>query len=266
MVWENSIKTISILGSGWLGLPLAESFINKGFVVKASTRSAEKITQLSALKAEAFIVDVDNISNSIQAFLNSSILIINITSKNIPGFKQLLAEIEKSAIEKVLFISSTSVYDNLNQTIDESMGLESEHKPLSQIEALFRASPKIETTILRFAGLIGYNRHPGRFFASGKVIKDPDGYVNLIHRDDCIAIITQLIEDDIWGEAFNCCADTHPKKRDYYPKAAKSIGMTTPKFANPGSTAFKIISNQKIKHRLNYHFLHADLMDMDYLS
>jgi len=44
-------------------------------------------------------------------------LIINITSKNIPGFKQLITEIEKSEIEKVLFVSSTSVYDNLNQTI-----------------------------------------------------------------------------------------------------------------------------------------------------
>lgn len=102
------------------------------------------------------------------------------------------------------------------------MGLESEHKQISQIEAFFRSSPKIETTILRVASLIGYSRHPSRFFASGKVIKDPDGYVNLIHRDDCIAIITQLIDDDIWGEAFNCCTDTHSKKRDHHPKAEKS--------------------------------------------
>ncbi len=192
-------------------------------------------------------------------------MIINIPSKNITGFKALVNEIEKSAIEKVLFVSSTSVYDNLNQTIDESMGLESEDKPLSKIEALFRTSSKFKTTIVRFAGLIGYGRHPGRFFASGKIVKDPDGYVNLIHRDDCIAIIDQLVEQKIWGEVFNCCADSHPSKREFYTAAAQSIDMDIPQFANPGCSSFKIISNEKIKQYLNYRFLHADLMDMAYL-
>jgi nucleoside-diphosphate-sugar epimerase len=260
-----TIKTISILGSGWLGLSLVEEVINKGFDVKASTKSVGKILHLSALKAAPFMVDIDDIANNIQSFLKSKILIINIPSKNINGFKALLAEIEKSEIEKVLFVSSTSVYDDLNQTIDESMGCESENKPLSQIEALFRTSPKIETTIVRFGGLIGYSRHPGRFFASGKVVKEPDSFVNLIHRDDCIAIITQLIEQDIWGEAFNCCADTHPKKRDYYTKAAESIAVDIPQFSALDLTTFKIISNKKIKQRLNYTFLHADLMNMAYL-
>lgn len=246
-------------------MPLVESFIDKGFDVKASTTSVGKIAGLSALKAEPFIVDIGDLSNTIQDFLKSKLLIINIPSKNINGFKALLAEIEQSDIEKVLFVSSTSVYDNLNKTIDESMGVESENKPLSQIEALFRASPKIETTIVRFAGLIGYSRHPGRFFASGKVIKDPDAFVNMIHRDDCIAIITQLIEQSIWGDAFNCCADTHPKKRDYYTKAAESIAVDIPQFAASELTGYKIISNKKIKQRLNYRFLHADLMDMVYL-
>ncbi len=192
-------------------------------------------------------------------------MIINIPSKNINGFQTLIAEIEKSEIEKVLFVSSTSAYDNLNQPIDETMGCESENKPLSQIEALFRSSTKFDTTIVRFAGLIGYSRHPGRFFSSGKVIKDPENYVNLIHRDDCIAIINQLIEENIWGEVFNCCANTHPTKREYYSAAAKAIGMDIPQFASPGSSTYKIISNEKIKQNLNYHFLHADLLDMNYL-
>ena len=258
------IKTISILGSGWLGLPLVEDLVSKGYVVKASTTSAKKISQLSTLKAQPFIVDIDNIPSDIQSFLESKVLIINIPSKNIKGFKALLSMIEKSEIEKVLFVGSTSVYENMNQTIVESSGSESTSKPLFKIETLFRRSSKVATTIIRFAGLIGYSRHPGRFFASGKVIKDPDSFVNLIHRDDCIAIITQIIEQEIWGEDFNCCADTHPTKREYYTKMAKSIGTDIPTFENPDSTSFKIISNKKLKERLNYTFLHADLMDIDY--
>ena len=258
------IKTISILGSGWLGAPLIENLISRGYVVKASTTSLSKTSQLSTLKAQPFIVDIDNIPSDIQSFLESKILIINIPSKNIKGFKALLDAIEKSEIEKVLFVGSTSVYENINQTIFESSGSETTSKPLFKIETLFRSSSKVATTIIRFAGLIGYSRHPGRFFASGKVIKDPDSFVNLIHRDDCIAIITQIIEQEIWGEDFNCCADTHPTKREYYTKTAKSIGTDIPTFENPDSTSFKIISNKKLKERLHYTFLHADLMDIDY--
>ncbi|MFW5443646.1 MAG: NAD(P)H-binding protein [Methylococcaceae bacterium] len=254
-------NNISILGSGWLGLPLIESFLNNGYSVKASTTSVNKVAQLAALKAEPFVVDIDNITANIQTFLQSEVLIINIPSKNISGFKTLVDHIEKSVVKKVLFVGSTSIYDNINTTIDESSGDEITNKPLYQIENLFKDNDKVATTIVRFAGLIGYGRHPGRFFANGKVIKDPDSLVNLIHRDDCIAIITQIIAKQIWNEDFNCCADTHPSKREYYAKAVKSLGGGMPEFATQSSAAFKIISNKKVKQYLNYTFLHADLME-----
>ena len=86
--------------------------------------------------------------------------------------------------------------------------------------------------------------------------------MNLIHRDDCIGIISQIVEQEVWGEVFNCCADTHPTKREFYTQAAKSIGYPLPKFEDSGSVSFKIISNQKVKHHLNYKFLHDDLMNI----
>jgi NAD dependent epimerase/dehydratase family enzyme len=107
--------------------------------------------------------------------------------------------------------------------------------------------------------LIGYNRNPGEFFTKGKLVHNPDSYVNLIHRDDCIGIISQIVEQEVWGEVFNCCADTHPTKREFYTQAAKSTGVPPPEFVNSDSDSFKIISNQKVKQVLNYEFLHADL-------
>lgn len=259
------IKKISILGSGWLGLPLIETLINLDFDVKASTTSKDKLSELAALNADPFIVDIDNISSNFHDFLKSEILVINIPSKNIEGFKSLVYAVEESEVEKVLFVSSTSVYENHNKVIDESSGCETISKPLHIIETLFTSSNKFATTIVRFGGLIGYSRHPGRFFSSGKVVKDPNSFVNLIHCDDCIAILTKLIVKDIWNEPFNCCADTHPTKREYYTQAARSIAYQIPEFAVPASERFKIISNKKIKQYLNYEFLHADLMDFKYL-
>jgi nucleoside-diphosphate-sugar epimerase len=235
-----------------------------GNLVKASTTSESRFQELSSIKAEPFLVDIERLSSDLQTFLQANILIINIPSKNIEGFIKLLKEIEKSDIEKVLFVSSTSVYENKNKTISESDGEESTLSPLLTIENLFRSSNKIRTTIVRFGGLIGYSRNPGKFFSKGRIIRNPESNVNLIHRDDCIGIISQIVEQDVWGEVFNCCADTHPTKRNFYAQAAKSTGFPVPKFEDSSSISFKIISNKKVKQQLNYKFLYADLMNIKF--
>ena len=230
--------------------------------VKASTTSESRLPELSSIKVEPFIVDIERLSRNLQTFLQANILIINIPSKNIDGFIGLLKEIEKSEVEKLLFVSSTSVYENKNKTISESDGEESTLSPLLKIENLFRNSSKIKPTIVRFGGLIGHSRNPGKFFSKGRIVHNPDSYVNLIHRDDCIEIISQIVEQEVWGDVFNCCADTHPTKREFYTQAAKSIGFPVPSFDDSGYVSFKIISNQKVKHHLNYKFLHGDLMNI----
>lgn len=40
------MQKISVLGCGWLGLPLSKKLIESGFVVKGSTTSSEKLSQL----------------------------------------------------------------------------------------------------------------------------------------------------------------------------------------------------------------------------
>ncbi len=241
-------------------------FVMMGNSVKASTTSESRLSELKSINAEPFMIDIGELPGNIQTFLQANVLIINIPSRNIDGFSNLIKEIEKSEIERVIFISSTSVYENNNKTISESDGLESTLSPLLTIEDLFRNSAKIECTIVRFGGLIGYSRNPGKFFSSGRPIHNPEAAVNLIHRDDCIEIISRIVEQEIWGEVFNCCADTHPTKREFYTQAAESIGWPPPVFADTDSSLFKIISNQKVKRILNYEFIHSDLMKITYES
>ena len=236
----------------------------KGNLVKASTTSESRFPELSSIKVEPFIVDIERLPSNLQTFLDVNILIINIPSKNIDGFIGLLKEIENSEVEKLLFVSSTSVYENKNKTISESDGEESTISPLLTIENLFKNSSTMKTTIVRFGGLIGYSRNPGKFFSKGRIVHNPGSNVNLIHRDDCIEIISQIVEKEVWGEVFNCCADTHPTKREFYTNAAKSIGFPVPKFEDSGFTSFKIISNQKVKRILRYEFLHPDLMKIKF--
>ena len=101
---ESLLKTISILGSGWLGLPLAEHFIQQGYAVKASTRSIERSRDIEAIGAKFFVVDIDQPLAETSEFLDSDILLVNITSKNIEGFHRLINKLEKALVRKVIYV------------------------------------------------------------------------------------------------------------------------------------------------------------------
>ncbi len=253
---------ISLLGTGWLGLPLAKTLISQGYKVRGSTRTKERDTELRATNIIPCILDLKESNQDWHEFLDSNVLIVNIPSKEICGFEHLIARIQSSNIQKVIFISSTSVYSNINQVIYEDEKLENNGHPLRKIEQLFMNNTHFQTSVIRFGGLIGYSRHPGRFFKPNSVVKNPDAKVNLIHRDDCIKIIVRILELDLWGEEFNCCADSHPTKRDFYRQAALQCGIEVPNFEQNNDLRFKIISNQKVKKLLEYEFKYSDLMDI----
>lgn len=239
---------------------MSEQLLLLGMKVKASTTSPARLQEIAAIGAEPFNIDIGALGDNIHAFLQAELLIVNITSKSITDYQSLLREIEKSEVKKILFVSSTSVYKSNNDTVTESQGQESEDSLLFQIERLFHNCESIETTVIRFGGLIAYGRDPGNFFRNGKRVQNPDSPVNLIHRDDCIGIIQKIIQRDSWGETFNGCADTHPTKREFYTKAALRVGNPVPQFDGSGLSTFKLVSSQKIKDRLNYEFERADLM------
>ena len=196
---------ISILGCGWLGLPLAVNLIEKGFSVNGSTTSIEKVDQLKEAKINPYIISLngDGVSGNTGEFLEGSdILVIDIPPKISSGnftdkVKALLPHIEQSGISKVLFISSTSVYADDNSVVTENTPPQPETESAKQLvaaERLLTANPNFKTTILRFGGLVDDDRQPVRFLAGKENIANPEGPVNLIHRQDCIGIITAIIQ------------------------------------------------------------------------
>ncbi len=252
-------QKISILGCGWLGFSLAIYLKNKGYLVKGSTTSTAKLTSLNQQGIQPFLVDISNPNDTLQEFLSSEVLIIAITSKSISDFEQLIKNIELSEVQKVMLISSTSVYPFTNGKVTEEIS--TSNTPLAEIEQLFRSNTNFKSTIIRFGGLFGYDRKPGNF-VKNKIVEHPEGYINLIHRDDCIEIIEQIISKNLWNELFNACADHHPKRREFYSRASEIIGLPQPVFNEQSKNFYKIIESQKLISALNYEFIHADLMNI----
>jgi nucleoside-diphosphate-sugar epimerase len=265
-------NSISILGCGWLGLPLAASLVQQGYTVKGSVTQTEKLGLLAQKGITPFqvqITDTSITSNDLPAFLESEILIINIPPsrrEDVVFYHQaqmtlLLTEVLKSPIKKVLFISSTSVYPDLNQEVTELENIQPSKesgKALLAVEKMLRSNVHLMSTIVRFAGLVGYDRMPGRFLAGKKNVENGNAPINVIHQDDCIALITGIIRQQAWGEIFNACADIHPTRREFYTLAAAKAGLELPTFADTADPRFKIINSEKIKQRLNYSFKYPD--------
>lgn len=243
---------ISILGCGWLGLPLAQSLTDKLYNVKGSTTTQNKIALLQENKISAFLIKLENFDADLSLFLDSEILIVPVPSKNIAAFMALIAKIELSPIKKVIFISSTSVYINSQNPILENSALH--NSPLVEIENLFLENKNFKTTIIRFAGLFGYNRQPANFFAETRAIPNPEGPVNMIHRDDCISVIEKIIEAEAWGQIFNACADLHPSRREFYTNYAIASDKKVPNFDELSPFEKKLICNEKLKKTLNFEF------------
>lgn len=238
------------MGSGWLGLPLAEKLLQASFSVNVSTTSEEKLNQLKSKGLNAYKIDIDNLQDS--AFFQCEILIINITSKNISGFEKLLSLIKQNSIQKIIFTSSTSVYPMINDWVNESTP--TQNTPLAEIENLFFSLAAKQTTILRLAGLYGYNRQPGRFFKNKKIIPNPKGFINLVHRDDVIAVIEKIIEKNVWGEIFNVCSDEHPQRQEFYTQQIQSMGRPAPEFGSAKNNLWKKIANCKVKEQIGVSF------------
>jgi len=252
------ISTVSILGCGWLGYPLANSLYHAGYHIKTASRSPLIAPGQDHWSHFQFAVEPQQTIPD--AFLDTDVLIINIPCKQPEAFYPLLSALKQNTMPKVIFVSSTSVYQTSDNPITENRGPINHDSPLWQIEQAFQGVQGLQLNILRFSGLIGYGRHPGRFFKPGRIISAPNHRVNMIHRDDCVGIIQAMLLQNDWGETFNACADNHPRRLDFYTQACQHLSLPLPEFAAEETSADKLISNAKVKRLLNYQFQHPDLL------
>ncbi len=252
---------INIIGSGWLAQPLAKDLQQAGHQVLVTTTQAEKTHALQDQGLNAIEYQLGETAG--EQLYACDVLIIAITSKDVKAFQILMSQISIQHTKHIIYISSTSVYTNNYTPHDEkSTELNYEH-PLLAIEKIIQKHPK--STVIRFAGLVGPKRHPGRFFAGGKTIKNPNAPVNLIHLDDCIGIIKTIIQQNAWEEVFNGCADTHPEKGVFYPAMTAQLELPQPNIQkNTGQTSDKVILNQKVKTQLGYQFKYPDVFTMQF--
>jgi nucleoside-diphosphate-sugar epimerase len=273
---------VGILGCGWLGLPLGEFLVSKGCEVNGSTTKDEKLVKIREAGIKPFQIELNPkiIGENIANFLNINVLVIDIPPKlktrdadfHVEQIKNLIKTLEVSSVEKIIFISSTSVYPELNREVFEEDVVLIEHSASSVLVTVenllneFCEKTNRKITILRCGGLMGYDRIPAKYFAGWKGLTTGGIQVNYIHRDDAIGVIWKVIEQNYWNETLNVVTRIHPFRKEIYEKNCKDFGYEMPEFVEPNEPQpFKIVSSKKLLEKLKYEFIYANPLTFKYL-
>lgn len=265
------LPTVSVLGCGWLGFPLAVRLQQLGFPVRGSTTTPAKLPELRSNGVSSYLLTFlpELQGENAAEFFQSQVLVITLPFKrsfNPANIYQrqisaVLKMVERSPVQFVVFTSSTSVYpDTLAAAREDTRFVPNNPRAqvLYDVEQTLLKNRKFSTTICRLAGLCGGDRQIGRSLAGQKTIPGGRQPVNLVHVDDCVEILTRILQQDIRGEIFNVCADGHPTREELYSLTARKMGIVVPHFLPDPTPRQKIVENQKIKKILKYQFLHPD--------
>lgn len=260
--------TISILGCGYVGHPLAKLLVNQGWRVRGATTQKSKLTTLLADRIEPYLLELTPYlrGHGKIDFFDSDLIVINFP----PGrkrpdviefldaaMKSLLHYLHQGHVEKVIFISSTSVYGS-GHVCEDDAGNDNPGSAsgvaLLNAEKTLRLSADFNTTVLRFAGLYGYERSPGKFW-SGRVLPNPQNAVNMLHQDDAVGVVMEIINQQCWGEVFNVCAEQHPTRAEFYLQAALNQEILPPVIQiDKAHKKNKVVLSDKVIRQLGYTF------------
>lgn len=262
------MKNISILGGGWLGFPLGKQLAKK-HQVKISTTSENKLTLFSEAGLKPFLLEVPS-KNTTQIndfFSHCDILIITIppNRKNseameyVSKMNWLISQVENHQIKQVIYTSSTSVYDGLENEVDETTLLKEGNLRANEIiinEKNLLENPNFNTSILRLGGLFGEERHPVKFLAKKEVNENGNEPVNMLHLYDAIEAISTVIEKPIENEIYNLVYPQYDTREIFYNKAANELNLSLASFKTVEFPINRKVSSNKFQKKFKFTFKH----------
>lgn len=272
------MKKVAIVGLGWLGMPLAMALAARGWQVSGSKTTPDGVEAARMCGIDGYQLELTPElicdSDDLEALLSVDALVVTLpASRTVEGgeqYVQAVQQIVDSAlafeVPRIVFTSSTSVYGKGAGTMREDSPLEPETvagRTLVELENWLHDLPGTSVDIVRLSGLVGPNRHPGRFLAGRTDVADGAHGVNLVHLDDVVEAITLLLQTPEGGRIYNLSAPQHPARSQFYPAVARQLGLTPPTFlADSGASSGKIIDGNKICSDLGFEYSWPDPQKM----
>ncbi|GGE67962.1 SDR family oxidoreductase [Shewanella carassii] len=264
------MKHIAVWGCGWFGLPLARTLLASGIKVCGSKRTEEGAELLRKEGIDAVTLNLAEPAPLPSLPDDCDALVLNIPpglrrgdNDYLPSLERLLPVIAASSIKRLLFISSSGVYPQSQGVVTETTSVDAPSDSycgtlaMAEHKILALANEGLQVTVIRFAGLVGPGRHPGRFLAGKTGLPGANAVVNLVHLDDCINACLKLLTAANPGAIYNLCSPCHPTRQEFYPAAAKALGLASPEFAKESETG-KWVDGSLICRELDFEYSYPD--------
>jgi len=271
-----ALPTVLVMGCGWLGLGLAHALVAAGGRVIGTTTSPEQLPVLQQAGIEGHLLRLgadfgpEQEALLLQLLRAADVLVLNVPPRAAAAgaYPTLLRPVHRAVamagIGHVLFVSSTSVYPNEPRLMREQDAVSTRDAASDVLRAEGHFVPRYgqwRSTVVRLGGLIGPERAPGRFLAGRRDLSQGNAPVNLLHLTDAVGVLMAIIRHNIWGYTFNVCSASHPLRREFYPAAARFLGLEPPTFRDEAAPITgKTIDTSLVRNKVPYQFQHDDVL------
>lgn len=268
------MKRVAVIGCGWFGFPLAKALVANGTEVIGTKTTEDGLQQLREAGIDAALLNLadEAASTRLHSILaDASALVVNIPpglrrgeQDYLDKLKRLIEPIQQSQLKKLVYISSTGAYPQNQGWLTEADMIAAEPTStswvLQQAEQLMRslANEQLAVTTLRFGGLVGAGRNPGRFLAGKTNLPNGDNLVNLVHLEDCISAVCQVLSCQQGSATYNLVSPAHVRKDQFYTEAALSLGLPAPQFIEANHGEGKVIVGDLICSALDFSYQYRD--------
>jgi nucleoside-diphosphate-sugar epimerase len=277
-------ENIAVLGCGYVGNALAESWQEQGHFVTGTTTSRGRVASLAGTLSKAVLAKGADYSAMQSLLQDQSTLVVSIAPT---GFQeadtaayettyisttQNLVKVLSQApnVTQIIYLSSCSVYgDRQGEWVEETSPvapLEQRSQVIHQSEQIIlrAANEQQKVCILRLGGIYGPGRELVSMFGGLAGMTMPgkgDRFINWIHRDDIIGAIEFARLNELQG-IYNLVDDSRLTVKEQVSRVCERYDLPQVKW-DPSQLSLQRKSVQVSNHKLKvagYELIHPQLL------
>lgn len=251
------MKNILILGFGWVAEDFAKQLLREGHQVWATTTRTEKIISLKELGIHGMVADFENLVALPLTSIKFDYVLVSIPASSKLNviqtklrFDNIAYFLQEVNYEKLIYLSSTGVYPDIDGTFAESDEQQLKERLVVAEDIILALKHSV---VYRLGGLFGKNRIFAKYYEN-KVCTTGDQLANFVHVDDVVELLHLGFKHPLQANKYNIVAPLHPTKKEVILASAKKYAFQEPASWEPKDSFQKLVDSRRIIDELNYSF------------
>lgn len=264
------MKKVAIIGLGWLGMPLALALMGRGYDVVGSKTTPDGVEAARMSGIECYqleltpelVCDPDDL----ESLLRVDALVVTLPARRtvegsenyFNAVRMLVDSAMAFGVPRVIFTSSTSVYGETAGTLREESPLRPvspSGRVLAELERWLHELPNTSVDILRLAGLVGVDRHPGRFRGQARCEGGAGGIWCTRRRHRRHPAVAEAAEGRSRVQPVRAASSGQTR---ILSGAGRAAALEPPQFADEAEQDERLVDGNRICNELGFEYQYPD--------